>query len=549
MIDALIVGCGAGGAAAAWRLARTGAKVLVLEAGPPFDPETDYGLDRPGWEARTKPEKPGSQWSYSMAELPKADPAGADLKSWNRQLGALVPGPTRVVAEYAHMAGVGGSTLRYTGEAHRMHPGAMAMKSRFGVAADWPVGYDELEPYYVEVERAVGVSGPADPGIRRRSAGYPLPPHTPSFASQALGKGFAARGLGWTANPLASLSEPYDGRPPCNRCAGCLRGCPIGDKGSADVTFVRQGLATGNMGVLTGSQVVNLEAGPDDRIRRVLFVDADGKLRAAEARVVILAGGAVQTPKLLLASADDRFSPDGLANESGQVGRNFMETVFWASTGLHPDNLGSHRGHPSDSICWDFNAPDALPDTVGGFRLSPGTAEADLVGPMNYAERVVPGWGREHKRRMRETFGHALTLAAIGEHLPNPGSFVDLDPVRRDAIGIPLARIASAHGPEDIARLKAMATTVRDVLAASRVEELIEEVGCWDAFSASHVFGTCRMGDDPDSAVIDPRGRSFRWKNLYIADASVFPSSGGGESPALTIQALALRTADAILAG
>jgi len=260
---------------------------------------------------------------------------------------------------------------------------------------------------------------------------------------------------------------------------------------------------------------------------------------------VIVACGAVETPRLLLAS-NGKYAPDGLANESGQVGRNFMETLSWTCSGLHPEPLASYRGVPSDSICWDYNAPDAIPGVIGGCRFSTSVAEADLLGPINYAKRVVGGWGRKHKAAMREQFGHALTVGAIGESLPNAQSFIDLDPDEADDTGKPLARIHSHLDDRELKRLDFMARTAREILEASGVKERVEEYGTYDYFSSTHVFGTCRMGRDSKESVVDPFCRSHRWRNLFIADASVFPSSGGGESPSLTIEALALRTAGQI---
>jgi choline dehydrogenase-like flavoprotein len=180
---------------------------------------------------------------------------------------------------------------------------------------------------------------------------------------------------------------------------------------------------------------------------------------------------------------------------------------------------------------------------VGGCRFSPATAEAGMVGPIMYAQRVVDGWGKAHKDRLRKIFGRVLSIGAIGENLPNPGSYVDLDPVERDAAGLPVARIHSHLEESELRRLEFMAKTCREILHAAGVETLFEEYGNYDTFSATHVFGTCRMGNDPTQSVVDRDCRSHRWRNLYVVDASVFPSSGGGESPSLTIEALAIRTA------
>jgi choline dehydrogenase-like flavoprotein len=374
-----------------------------------------------------------------------------------------------------------------------------------------------------------------------------LPPHPFSYASRKLGEGARKLGLTWTSNPYAALSRPYDGRPGCNYCGNCNRGCPRLDKGSADITFLAKARQSGKCTIRTAARVIRVEAGPRDRVAHVEYVDARGSRHRAAARAVVLACGAVETPRLLLASAG-RHAPAGLANESGQVGRNFMETLFWASSGLHPEPLGSHRGLPSDAICWDYNAPDAIPGTVGGCRFTPGMAEADLAGPIAYATRAVPGWGREHKRDMRAAFGRALTVASVGENLPGPRSYVDLDPAAKDADGIPLARIHSHLDEAELKRLEFMAGKSREILKAAGVTRIFEEYGAYDAFSATHVFGTCRMGTDPRESAVDRYCRSHRWKNLFVADASVFPSSGGGEGPSLTIEALSLRTAGHIAA-
>jgi choline dehydrogenase-like flavoprotein len=531
----MIVGAGAGGGSVAWGLATAGVRVLVLEAGPRFEPATDFRLDRPDWELQRFPYRPGSRGSYSYGELQSLDPHRRHLRSWNLHTGRYVPGERRQAAGYHHVRGVGGSTLRFTGEAHRLNPRAMRLRSEYGVGADWPLDYAELEPWYEQAERLVGVAGPAVTAQRPRRMPCPLPAHPLSYASRKLAEGAAFLGWGWEPNTLAALSRPYEGRPGCNYCLQCNRGCPRGDKGSADVTFLRAAQATGNCTVRTGVQVTRLLTGARDRVDGLVCREG-GRERRLTAPVIVLCAGAIETPRLLLVS-------DGVGNESGPVGRNFLETLSWASIGLHPEPLGSHRGLPSDSICWDFNAPDAIPGVIGGLRLSPVIGEADLAGPFNYAMRVAGGWGRRHKQAMRARFGHALGVGAIGECLPDTGSYVDLDPVKTDAAGMPLARIHSHIGDMAVRRIEVMAGRCRELLIASGVDTLVEEYGSYDRFSSTHVFGTCRMGRDPEQAVVDANCRSHRWRNLYIVDGSVFPGSGGGESPSLTIEALGLRAA------
>jgi choline dehydrogenase-like flavoprotein len=545
--DAVVIGSGPGGGSVAYGLARRGVKVLLLEAGPAYDYTTDYRLHQNNWELQYFPEKTPAAASYVVAPLQSLDSAHDDLRSWSRVSGRSNPGDTRRPGRYAHVQGVGGTTLHFLAEAHRLNPGAMAMKTRFGVGADWPFGYDELEPFYEEAERIVGVAGPEHGASGRpRRAPFPLPAHPLSYASRRVAAGARSLGLTLAPNPLAILSQPYDGRPACNYCANCIRGCPRADKGSVDVTFIRQALATGNCDLRPLSQAIALETGPHDRITRVRYVDAAGE-HAVDARTVVVACGAVHTPRLLLASQGPS-APHGVGNENGLVGRNFMETIHWSSSALHPDPLGSHRGNPADGAIWDFNDPDAIPGTIGGCILTSGAPQSGLMGPVAYARSVTPGWGNAHKQAMRAEFGRVLTLAGIAEALPHPGSFIDLDPERRDAAGLPLARIHSHLDAMAVRRLAFMRDRAREILAAAGAATLVLEYGSYDAFGTTHVFGTCRMGTAEDESVVDPTGKSHRWKNLYVTDASVFPSSGGGESPSLTIEALGLR-ASGFIAG
>ena len=537
--DVVIVGAGAGGAACAWALASRGVRVLVLESGPWYKPERDNRLHLPDWEQHVFPDGEEYSLPYTFAPMQPLSPDRAGLRSWNHNLGP-VAGTIRLAQKYHHVRGVGGSTLHFSGEAHRLHPAAMRMASRFGVAADWPISYAELEPFYVMAEHLIGVAGASDDPQRPRSRPYPLAAHAFSYASQRIGSACATLGMTWTPNPLAILSAPWQGRPGCNYCGQCARGCPRADKGSADVTFVAQALTSGRCVVQERCHVTSIVPGAAGRVASVRWVDATGTEHALQPRVLVLAGGAVQTPRLLLACANAN-APEGLANESGQVGRNFMETLAWTSSALHPQALGSHRGVPADGICWDFNAPDAIAGTPGGVRFSVGMAEMDLAGPINYARRVASGWGRAHRAAMRASFGRVLSIGAVGEFLPNDGTYVDLDPDARDRHGLPLARIHSRIDAPELRRLAFMADKCRAILQAAGTAKPFEESGTYDTFNATHVFGTCRMGTDPRHSVVDRNCRSHHWRNLFIADASVFPSSGGGESPSLTIEALAIR--------
>lgn len=543
--DVLIIGSGAGGGAMAYGLSKRKIRVLVLEAGPAYDPFNDYQLSKQTWEKQGFPEKTDGKKRHSFGQLQELDADRSTLRSWSQVNGRLNTSNRRSVYGYHHVRGVGGSTLAFTGESHRLHPESMKMHSRFGVAADWPITYEELEKYYCGAEDVIGVAGPENQGARWRSKPYPLPPHPLSFASQKIKTGAEKLGISWGANSRAALSEPFDGRPDCNYCGNCNRGCPRTDKGSVDVTFLRKAVASKFCTIKSGISVTRILDSPDDKVRGVNAVDSTGKKHFFPAKKLVLACGAVETARLLLISKSND-SPNGLANESGEVGKNFMETISWSSSGLHPDPIESFRGLPSDSISWDFNAPDSVDGIIGGSRFSSGVCEAGLNGPIAYATRIVGGWGRQHKAKMKATFGRALTVGGIGESLPSAGSFIDLDTDKVDAYGNHPARINSHLDEMETLRLAFMAKTCRNILKHSGVEDLLEEFGTYDHFSSTHVFGTCRMGNNPESSVVDSFGQSHRWGNLTILDASVFPSSGGGESPSLTIEALALRASESL---
>ncbi|MDZ7810313.1 MAG: NAD(P)-binding protein [Arhodomonas sp.] len=278
--DALIIGSGAGGAACAWGLIQRGWRVRVLEAGPGFD-AGDYALDRPDWEQIRFPHRPGSQVAYTFAPLQELDPAFDGLRSWSRTDDAGHRWQRRIGGRYHHVQGVGGSTLHFTGESHRLNPRGMRLRNDFGVGADWPFRADALLPYYETAEEVIGVAGPEVERRVERHRPLPQPPHRLSHASQRLASGAAALGMEWGANSVAALSRPRPGRPACNYCGGCNYGCPIRDKGSADVTFLREAAATDRFAIEPRTRVLRLEVDGRDRVAAVICASGDGERRIA----------------------------------------------------------------------------------------------------------------------------------------------------------------------------------------------------------------------------------------------------------------------------
>lgn len=543
--DVVVVGSGAGGAAVAWRLVSEGAQVLLLEAGPRFDPATDYALTGADWERHRFPEKPGSTARILFDDLGPISEADDLPRSANVVWGELTSGTQRKAAGQgvAHVQGFGGTTLRFVGEAHRLHPDALRLKTLTGQGADWPLTYQELTPYYSLCETLIGVAGPA---YDNRTVPLPLPPHPLSPGAERLAQAGARLGQSWQANSRSALSAPYDDRPACNYCGNCSRGCPIGDKGSADVTFLRHAERTGRLQVLTDCQVTRIETGSTGQAAAVHCVMA-GQQHRIETPVLVLACGAIQTPRLLLSSVSAEH-PNGLANGSKQVGRNFLETLFWNATGFAPDLKNSHMGLPADAVCWDYAPPTSVANAAGGYRLSHATQELGFVGPIAYGTRLIPGSGAQFQTRLRQQFGSALTIGAAGETICDARSVLRLSTEHSDAAGVPLPVLSSVLTENSLNLLREMTKTGRAVLREAGVSQILEESTNADRFYSTHIYGTCRMAADANNGVVDSSGRSFDVGNLYITDASVFPSTGGGEAPSLTINALGVRTADAILA-
>ena len=535
--DCLVIGSGPGGAPFAWKLASKGMNVLMLEAGPRYDPYKDYSLDDQDWETKGFPEI--KKIRHTFGKKQPLDTKYENLKSWNKASGKLNNTKDRSYLRYQHVSGVGGTTLHFQGEAHRLNENAFRMKSLYGVAVDWPIEYKDLEPYYTEVENILGVAGPDKIPDRPRSKPYPLKPHQLSYSSKIVEKACGKQGIELMPNSVAILSGAYRDAPPCNYCNGCVWGCPRKDKGSVDVTFIPLAENTGTCEILDNVFVSRIEIDKKSggkKVKGVVYHDRRGKEYFVGGDYVAVACGAVETPRLLLNSQ---------INENGLVGKNFMETNFYEAVAFHPERTDSYRGIPIDSIIWKWNTPDPKRGFPGGLRLYSSAGSAQ--GPINYALRYYEGWGENYVKQMEKSFGHAMAVGGIAEFLPNKDTFITLDPKFKDEFGSPLAQIQSFLGEPELKALEFIATKSKEILKASGAEDIVEEVSSYDFFSATHVYGTCRMGNNAEKSVVNSSLRVHDIPNLLVTDASVFPTSGGGEAPSLTIEALSLRAADLLL--
>ncbi len=520
VVDVIVVGSGAGGGVIAKELSEAGLQVIVLEAGRRYDPYNDYHTSEIDFEVRA-----GNVFSPKDPRRDRYTSGGTNGFSYTR------------------VKGVGGSTLCYHAMTPRLHESDFRVRSEDGVADDWPIAYSELEPYYTKVEYELGVAGPngadANPFEPPRSKPYPTPAHGFNLASAVIRRGAERLGLHLVREPLAIPTKDWMGRPACINAGTCRLGCKISSKSSIDVTYIPKAERTRRVSILSECMAREITVGADGRARSVIYFDPEGREDEVFGRAIVVAGNAVETARLLLLSTSPLF-PNGLANASGLVGKRFMEHLSVFSHGVFGERVDPWRGVPTGGILQDFYETNRSHGFARGFTIS---VENEPQWPLATAH-MLPGWGAEHKALVKERFGHMVGLASDGEQLPDERNQIRLDPSVKDLYGLPVPQIVNAHGANDLAMIEAISTKLREILEAAGAGSIT--VNKIVAGASSHYLGTCRMGKDPQTSVVDAWCRAHDVPNLFIGDGSVFVT-GGAANPALTISALATRTADGII--
>ncbi len=499
VVDAVVIGTGAGGAPLAARLAQAGLSVVALEAGRAFLPDEHV-----------------------------ADEVAADIYWMEERLSGGTT-PTAFGSNNSGM-GVGGSTLHWGAFCPRPDARDLKLKTLTGEGADWPIAHAELVRYIKEVEQDTGVSGPADyPWDAARR--YAYPPVARNASADAMARGCAAVGITATDAPAALVSrdrdQPHWGqRQACVNCGTCHQGCRNAAKTSMDTTYLPVAVAHGAE-IRAGARVVSFTFDGSGRINAVVYHQGGQEHRQRCSAVFLCAGG-VETPRLLLNL--------GIANSSGQVGRNFMAHVATQVWGRFDAEMRMNRGYPSSLISEDMMRPGDA-GCAGGYLI-----QSLGVLPVNLATGLARGaglWG-ERLQTILRGYNRMAGIGINGECLPHADNRLTLaDEV--DGFGHRKARIDFSYHANEQAIDRHARRTLTDIWAAA---------GAQDIFAvdrSAHTIGTCRMGHDGDAAVVDPDGRSFDVPNLLICDNSVFPSALAA-NPALTIMALSLRTADRFLA-
>jgi choline dehydrogenase-like flavoprotein len=317
-----------------------------------------------------------------------------------------------------------------------------------------------------------------------------------------------------------------------------------GAKGSMDVTFIPKAEATGKIEIRSNSVAREITINKNGKVDSVIYFDPNKAEKRQKARIVVVAASALESPRLLLNSKSSLF-PDGLANGSGLVGKYFMETIVYCQTVIFPEQIHSYKGLQIDSRAWDYNEPSKENPCIGGVVL--GVSALDLIGPSAYAKNIAPGWGNEHKDFMRRYFGHAINIFALGEQLPYESNSIAIDADVKDYYGLPVAKINTKLGNNDLEILSFMKRKINEIGDAAGAVQTVREFSSYDLSAISHMSGTCRMGNNPNKSVLNPYSQTHDVKNLFIMDSSSFVTEGGGDSPSLTIHAIALRGSDFLI--
>ncbi len=527
----------------AYTLSQAGFSVVVLETGPRFDPNT-YPLNQSQWERLPKTfgsTRDKERDRYTVGPPQSLHPQYRHLQSWAE---GYKPNPQkthRTSPKVYRVKGVGGCTLHYQGEAHRFSPHGFRSRSLFGYGEDWPIEYEDLEPYYTQMENLLGVAGDASNPFKAPRNPFPNPPHRLSCASQRVKQGFDRLGLHLHPNSLGILSRPQDDRPPCNYCNGCSQGCMMKAKSSMDVSLIPLAEATGRTRIIPNATASGIHLDSRGRAKGVTYFNERHEEHFVHAKAVVLSAGAMESPRLLLNSTSSMF-PDGLANRNGLVGRYFMETMLQDITALFEEPIHAYKGLQIDARSWDFNTPEPKRSFQAGVVF--GVSALNLIGPVAYAKYLVRGWGQTHKDAMREYFGKVLSLFAIGEQHPHPDNRVTLDRTVRDNFGLPVAQLATNLYANELEMLSFMAEQGKAILDAAGVKRILGERSAYDLSAITHMGGTCRMGLDPKASVVNGFCQTHDVPNLFVVDSSCFVTQGGGDSPSLTIQAIALRAGE-----
>jgi choline dehydrogenase-like flavoprotein len=532
-VDFVIIGSGAAGGILAKELSTNGFRVVVLEQGP-YLTEADYTHNEIEILTQDK-----------LTNHPKLQP------STFRKTPDEKAKPQRALV-YGRC--VGGTSVHFTANFWRFHEIDFIERSKIGPIAgtglaDWPITYADLEPYYTKVEWEIGVSGlaGASPFDPPRSKPYPMPP-LPVKSSGVIFER-AARKLGWNPYPapMAILSQPRPGRSACVNCGFCLGfGCEVGAKSSSLATAIRMAEKTGRCEIRPNSYVHRIETDANGRTVGAMYFDEKRNTQLQKAKAVVVCANGAETPRLLLLSANKQF-PNGLANSSGIVGKYLMFNTYAPVFGVYEHPLNEYKGYAVSRVLHDFYELD--PQKMGFYGGGGLDARVDFT-PIGFAMGCLPpgtpGWGKDFKAALAHDFTRTMEVSTHGTSLPLESNSFSLDPELKDAWGLPALRMTYKDHPDDLKFTNWLIERAKEVHEAAGAQKKWSYPAQEQQFGV-HLLGTCRMGNDPKTSVINADHRTHDVKNLFLCDGSSLVTSGRGQ-PTMTIEALAFRAADRITA-
>jgi len=551
--DVCIVGSGAGGGMAAKVLTEGGLNVVLLEAGPPLNPDVDYKehvwpyeLPHRGAGIGGNALKPGNGLENEFLA-----PTGA----WTIEGEPYTVAPDSKFRWFRSRI-VGGRTNHWGRIALRFAPVDFRSKTRDGLGDDWPITYDDLAPYYDKVESYIGVFGSKE-NIPSAPDGIFMPPPKPRCSEIIFKRGCDKIGIPCIPSRMAILTESLNGRPACHYCGQCGRGCRLASNFSSSQVLIPPAQKTGRLTLITGAMAREVLVDKAGKANGVSYVDkASHSEKRVYAKAVVVAASACESARLLLNSTSTLF-PDGLANFSGMVGRNLMDSVGSEGEGYFP-NMEKIPPHNHDGVggmhvyvpWWKYDRQHDFPRgyhiELGGGRDMPG------VGMFHRLCDEEEGYGATLKATCRKFYGTFIGFAGRGEMIPNPDSFCEIDPDQVDQWGIPVLRFHFKWSDHEIKMAKDMQETFRAITEAAGgtyITKILPDDGPYgiaDGGVIIHEVGTARMGSDPDKSVLNGYCQAHDVKNLFVVDGAGLVTNPD-KNPTLTILALSWRASEHLL--
>ncbi len=544
--DAVVVGSGAAGGMAATEMCLKGLKVLLLEAGPELNIATDFHHHDKPYHFRFRGRiRPREQAKYNYV-----------VNEWNRPsfVNEQEMPYTGKKFVWVRARAVGGKTLHWGLVSLRFSPRDFQAARYDGYGENWPLTYDDVEPYYSRVEKMIGVCGHADHLENNPDSHFlrPVPFTCPEWVfKSAMEKRLPDRPV--IHGRSATVTEPgFNGRAPCHYCGHCGRVCNVAASFSSAGVLLPIARQTGNLTLQTHAIAWKVLMGPEGKARSVLWVDSRTRqTEEAFGKVIVLGASCLESTRLLLNSKNEQF-PNGLANSSGVLGHYFCEQIMAGSImGVVPQLLGNkNRGgdaRPDGTgiyIPRFRNLGEKRRDFIRGYGFEGGGGSAEFPG----FARKIPGFGSQFKEEVKKNWAAVISIGSFGEVLPRFDNYVEIDPEVKDAWGIPVLRFNITWGPNELAMAKDMVETQREMFKAAGIEVLSERTEPLPPGWSIHEEGTARMGHSPKTSVLNRFNQTQDVPNLFVVDGSAFVNATE-KNPTLTILALSMRAADYIADG